>query len=219
VRIFDHAVSFTGNNDGTAFLLHHLHITRAGMVIFRDRDPHVNGIPLKDRQLYPILTLLTLSEREDIDALVLPDSLNPECILRVWDFCKAVKSKQTSLFSLVIDMAAHQTKHWTNYSEDLACLLYIVTESMRQSNAEASIPLLRPVAHSLRSLRDAMIGTGRGDGTERELVSEQAMKVAHLLLSKLSTQIITGDGNLRSLSCARAVRGVAARGWLPIILD
>jgi hypothetical protein len=187
------------------------------MLIFRDRNPHVNGIPLKDRQLYPVLTLLTLSQREDIDALVLPESLNQECIMRVWDFCQAVKSKQTSLLSLVIDMATHQTQHWTNYPEDLACLLYIVTESMRQGDAEASIPLLRPVAHSLRALRDAMVGTGRGDGAERELVSEQATKVTDQLLSKLSTQIITGESNLRSLSCARAVGGVAAGGWLPII--
>jgi hypothetical protein len=189
------------------------------MVIFKDKDPHINGISLKGRQLYPVLTLLTLSEKEDIDALVLPDSLNPECIMRVWDFCKAVKSKQTSLLSLVIDMAAHQTKHWTNYPEDLACLLYIVTESMRQSDAEGSIYLLRPVAHSLRSLRDAMIGTGRGDGTEREVVSEQATEVTHLLLSRLSTQIVTGESNLRSLSCARAIGGVPAGGRLPIYID
>jgi hypothetical protein len=219
VRIFDHAVGFTGNNDGTVFLLHHLHVTRAGMVIFRDKNPHVNEIPLQDRQLYPVLTLLILSDAEDVDSLVLPESLNKECIARVWDFCKAVKADPISLFSLVIDMATHQAKHWTNYPEDLACLLHVVTETMNQSDLEASTSLLRPVAHSLRTVRDAMMETGRGDGDERVLVSAQATVVTSLLLSRLSMQTISGSSNLRSLSCARAVGRRVAEGWLPPFVD
>ena len=216
MRIFDHAVTFTGNNDGTVFLLHHLHITRAGMVIFRDRNPHINGVPLKDRQLYPVLTLLVLSDIEDIRSLVLPDSINYECIMRVWEFCKSVKSQQFSLLSLVMDMAIYQAKHWTNYPEDLACLLYVVTESMGQGAEEASTSLLHPVAQSIRALRDAMMETGRGDAAERASVSAQATEVTYLLLSRLSTQVITGRSNLYSLSCARAVGRRAATEWLPM---
>jgi len=187
------------------------------MVIFRDRNPHVNGVPLKDRQLYPVLTLLVLSEIDDIRSLVLPESLNYECIMRVWEFCKAIRTQQPSLLLLVMEMATHQTKHWTNYPEDLACLLYVVTESMMQGLEEASTPLLHPVAQCLRTLRDAMMETGRGDAGERESVSAQATEVTYHLLSKLSTQIITGRNNLRSLSCAHAFgRQSAATEWLPM---
>lgn len=217
-RIFDPGVGFTGNNDGAAVLLQHLHVARAGMVILRDKSPRVNGIPLKDRQLYPVLALLALSDIEDVRSLILPETLDRECIMKVWELCKSVKLQQSPLLSLVVEMATHQAKNWTNYPEDVASLLYVVTKSITWNDEETSTPLLRLVVRSLCALRDAMMETGRGDVAERELVSAQTSEVVYLLLEKLSKrQEITGRCNLRALSCARTAGQQAAIGWLPML--
>lgn len=210
--------TISGHYSGPTHLLFYLHIVAKGSVFYYPDTSLLDRVQSERVRLRPIIALLALSTRDEVFQLELSAGLEEHCMVQLWDHYARIKDQPSHMLWFLDQLARYHAEiYWDYEPESLAIILTAVEKTLRLNADDGLVSSLPPLINSLRQLSGSM-KTHFSHRKQHPVLVAYAERVRNNALTQLSTMTVSGERNVRSLSCARALNGSAAAAWLPMCL-
>ncbi|KIM28067.1 hypothetical protein M408DRAFT_329716 [Serendipita vermifera MAFF 305830] len=210
--------TISGHYSGPTHLLFYLHIVAKGSVFYYPDTSLFDRVQSERVRLRPIIALLALSTRDEVFQLELSAGLEEHCMVQLWDHYARIKDQPSHMLWFLDQLARYHAEiYWDYEPESLAIILTAVEKTLRLNADDGLVSSLPPLINSLRQLSGSM-KTHFSHRKQHPVLVAYAERVWNNALTQLSTMTVSGERNVRSLSCARALNGSAAAAWLPMCL-